>query len=102
MTAKESRVVTNHFRPAMPNTRRSGDRCVGDRERTSRVSGVPLGEGHHRPVCDFDAAEPMPLGQFDAFAEPAVCADHPSANVFPVTETAKRHRLKLGRAGTPG
>jgi hypothetical protein len=59
--AEESRVMTNHLCPTMPDSCRSGDRGIGDRQRTSRVSREPLGEGHHRPVRHFDAAEPVPL-----------------------------------------
>jgi hypothetical protein len=59
-----------------------------------------LGEGHHRAVCHFDAAKPVPLAQFDTFAEPVVRTDYPTANVFGVAETAKCHGFKLGRSGT--
>jgi hypothetical protein len=99
--AEECRVVANHFRPAMSNSRRSVDRGVSDRERASRVAGKPLGEGHHRPVRHFDAAEAVPFTEFYAQAEPVVCADHPSANVLGVAETAEGHGFKLDRAGTP-
>src|SRR5580704_8435081 len=75
----------------MSNSRRSVDRGVSDRERASRVAGKPLGEGHHRPVRHFDAAEAVPFTEFYAQAEPVVCADHPSANVLGVAETAEGH-----------
>ena len=47
------------------------------------------------------AAQAVPLTEFDAQAEPVVCADHPSANVLGVAETAEGHGFKLDRAGTP-
>ena len=43
-----------------------------------------------------------PKAQLDAFAEPAVCADHPSANILGVAEAAERHRLQFRRAGALG
>src|SRR5580700_7742407 len=73
--AEESRVMTNHLCPTMPDSCRSSDRGIGDRHRASRVSREPL-------------------------AEPVVGTDHPSANVLSVTETAERHGLKLGRPAT--
>ena len=102
MLAKKGSVVSNHFCPAMPNARRSCDRGVSDRERASGIAGIPLGEGHHRPIRHLDAAESMLFGQFDALAEPGVCTDHPSANVFGITEAAERHGFHLGRPGTSG
>src|SRR5712671_2586436 len=93
VAAEERRVMTNHFRPAMPDSRRSSDCGVGDRDRASRIAGKPLGEGRHWAVRHFDAAKAKPLAQLDTFAEPAVCTDHPSANVLGVAEAAERHGL---------
>src|SRR5215469_11435700 len=93
MPAEECRVMTDHLRPAMPDKSRSGDRSLGDRERASRVAGKPLREGHHWPVRYLDAAEAVPLAQFDAFPKPVMRADHPSTNVFGITETTEGHGL---------
>jgi len=91
VAAEERCVMTNHFRAAMPDPRRSSDRGVGDRDRASRIPGKPLGEGRHWAVRNFDAAKAILLAQLDTLAEPAVCADHASAHVLGVTEAAERH-----------
>ena len=101
MPAEECRVVTDHFRPAMPNSSCPSYRNIGDRERGSCIAGKPSGESHHWAVRHFDAPKAMQFAQLDAFAEPVVCADHPSANILSVTEAAERHGLEFGRAGAP-
>jgi hypothetical protein len=97
--AEERRMVADHLCPALPDQRRPRDRGVGDRERAPDIPREEPGKGHHRPVRHLDTAEPVPLAQSDALAEPIVRADHATADILGIAEPAQRHRLEFGRPG---
>ena len=95
-------LMSDQLGPLLADGDGEGDRLLTGGERVPQVEFLELRDGVHRPVRDFNSAEPDTTALFDTTPEVAPGGRQGAPRILGVAQSAERSGLRLGVSRTLG